>query len=1636
MANASASFELHPLTELLDTADFPLSEYIPADALTEVFGSLYYGDLDVYVDGENLVLDMVLVREGDISFGIPGVDAFSFIVAAGTEGWTFVPLRLILGPDFACEMPGLKFALRVSESILKDVATGGAAELTMETYLRFDPDGVTIGDCSGVSLAPAYLCGTEITVEATEVMPVFGVVPVPDFLVGQSDFRGLAMKSLKVTLPAKYLEADDGEALMFELAEAGIGTTGFTGTLNVASSDLDAPIQGKLLGFPFRFRIFSLQIDQNAFVDASLGVDVRFEALEDSGEKWLGVDFRLGEDGSFVGAMSATQPTEADPMGAAIATAEFAQVLRLSISALRVEKHDEVWAFYLSGDLKLLLDGAEWPDAAFDEIGFDSTGKLLMPDGGGIVFASPLAVDWHFARLTVSKFLLGSDPDDGEMLRLKLSACIELIDGVPAGASVEGLTVRWKPGSGDDPAVSFDGIGIEFGVPGSFQASLSVAYTETAGSVEFRGQGSLELPALDASLEIAIVVGRQDVAAPDYPEAFNYLYLFVDAKLMPSGIPIGSTGLSIYGIQGLVAYNMELDVDESLSADERYYQLFIKTPVGLTDQSKWVRSFGQNAIGLGVLLGTADKGFVLNVKGLFIVAFPDLTLYLQARASFISIPPELTSTTTGTIEALLVYAAGDGTLLFDLTARWEALPLYSVSGHARAYFSFSDASAWYISLGEDADGKRIAAQVLYWGAGWLFNAGFWFRIDNDGLVTGIQIDVGLRAEKGGFWVEASGHARGEMALAWRPFQWEGSLELWGRIGAGYKGISVGLSLDGKARARVFRPYEVRIEVEACIEALFWEVCKSFTFEWKEDLAPVLESPFRRITAQPRHWTPRDEGGEELDLGKVELSSGITMVPPHSEFLIDFLRPMADNTGGQFQEPPVLDNEGFITIGQSSGYSGAYRLDSVKLTKNPGGDEQSVTLWGTWDASKSESHSTLKLLSSDRFSHDGSRTYGFLDGVTRNYCAEEGTTWVCVPLGDLESGAQWAPDGSLVHWEPEDAGNPDGPGTIDVVPAVPGAVLVPTEETPEDSEGNNGGTPSDGSPDDGTPGDGTSGYRTPNSQDSDDSKPCAWAKCLCHPKCRRLFCLIGIVMLVVALVLLIAGLRAWIALPRAALVAALLVLVGLLVFLIACPCCCGCSSRRKRPALWVPERDALPRRIPAWLPKSKWTSHRVVFGSDAETGAGSPGASGSSSGSVSSSRSAGASSGAFSPSYGISAASDGHIRASVGAGTSAAAAWSICFPFGSSRPSGTWLNTAGRIVTETESWTIPDSMQLLEPDKSYRLDLAYTLRLKKNSTNSITETAESKSFTIKADQPPCYEDALRNYVTSVYPSDGARPVYTGYDLCCDFVESYVPYLYASVGQSLVLRLFDGQGQPVVDDEGNEYLSPVTAVSPTVSSVTESIWLGLAAEAFDKGCLEKRIEPPATDENRLSALASDVSLTPNSKYEAWLVAEDSPGVPLHRWGFTTSSYATFTELATIDSEIGDPIDVSAATGTGTFDELARGFGLPTINYAKHFTATPLRAADSTLVALLLEAPEPLDFSTRLTVSFNGTTATTYPNADGSRGFAVPASTALSGIIKVNLEWKRDAGDDLPVLAVDGSTTSEKVNFEIDLSGGTDA
>ncbi len=1559
---------LTPLSELVQLEDLPFAEFVPLSALDNVFYGLYYTEASSYPDEFNLVIDLRLAWEGSLALSPPGCDSYSLTLGSAGSGWTSVEATFTIGPQLGAQLYDVPLGLRFDPAVLRDVQSGDAAEVTVQGDLILSvKDGISLENFAGGSLDPAYLCGTQVVVAAQDARPVFGPIDPPPFLADHPHFEGLAIEKLTVTLPSELLHTDPGADLTVEMQEAAIGTTGFSGKVSL-DPDPQNPITGKFLDFPFRFQGFSVNVAENALIDVSLSADLRIEALEEQGNpKWVRFDVAFDANGGLSAALAAVQPPEASNDPADLVRFEYPNVALVRVRGARLSLVQGVFAAFFSGSLELGIDGAEWPEIEFDEIGANAHGDILLPDGAGVTFEKPLVTDWHFARLAISKFRFGRVEGSQSKLQIALAAEVVLVEGIPAGASVKGLSIEWDLAAGVPPDVRFEGIGIQFGVPGAFAASVELEYLEQNGVVEFRGRGFLALTALDMKIEIGVVVGY------DQPEDFSFLYLFADAKLLPTGIPIAATGLSIYGLQGLVASNMGLDIDLALPPDERFYQVFARNPIGITHMSKWVRKKGHNALGVGVVLGTADKGFVLNVKGLLVVAFPDLTLLLQCKANFLKTKPDLSTDSEGTLDALLVYASGESSLSIDVVARWGMPKLFEVTGAARAYFEFDNPHAWYIQIGTDAQGKRVSAKALQWQNKWLFTAGFWMKIDENGFVTGIVVDVGLRKSKAGFWIEVRGGGRAEMALFWEPAQWEGSLELWGRITAGYRGLSVGISLSGYASARVYRPTGVRLRAEACFKALFWKVCKGHTFKWNKLDPPILELPFREWSATPRHWTaevkdapPPGGGSAALETGRVLLDvGGGSVVQPHSELLLNFAKPMVDGTA-QFNEAVALAADGFLKVGEHSDYAARYQVMEVRLMRNPGGAAEAVPVWGTWEQRHPHYNTSLRLWSSKRFGHDGSLSGGFAEDLDLDYCAEPDETERCLPLDGAQPGSGQLADGVYYQWNTgENPGPRDGDGGVVLLPGDMMWVCFTREV-------------------DGVHFDFESVERSQKLRSSALRKAAAAALALELPRARHLAAS--------AAVAGVAALSAFVATGSGSVLGASIVgglsLVAALVLLQA-------WLRRAREKTGAAPSQTAPTRKHATRSSDNAKTANALRSND-----GPP--------------------------------ADGRLYCHQVPYEGGTRVTNVCWRSDDAPIDWTVGTRRGGSLTDQEEWTVPADQKLLQPNSTYMLEVDYDLELRapNGSISHPHGAPTTRTVAFQTSGPPLYPGSLANYVAELVPSSGARPVYTGYDIRVAYHDDYVPFLYTSVGSELSIRLIDAQGKPVEDADGNPTLLPTSKPGSVTRTQTELKWEAIYEENRERGCIKR---PPIVNERTtVHVIVPGASaLQRNSQYRAQLVSSQHPDVPLHEWGFKTSSFATFTDQVAEPRLLPPKRAQGVTPANGDFETLARTWGVSTVNYVDHFTVTPIRdAADERCVAVLLESPEPLGALYRLSVVLDRANTRLAVNLDETRVFALHGEGAdwSTDVLTLHLTWARDVGATLPRLEVAGDATSEQVEFEV--------
>lgn len=194
--------------------------------------------------------------------------------------------------------------------------------------------------------------------------------------------------------------------------------------------------------------------------------------------------------------------------------------------------------------------------------------------------------------------------------------------------SINGATVRCTFGDAGFSA-ELRGLGVGVDIPGVL-----------------RGEGRLVLGdggAFKAAIELDLVsVGAKAMGALAFDPAFDFLSIAL-GLVLPVGIPLGATGLGIFGFIGLFVSNGARALPSGFGNDPvgREIKWFRDTPY----EDKFAPQRGQWAIGLGMIVGTLpDSAFTFNATGMFVVAFPDPTVIFGIDAKLIKKPAAAPST--------------------------------------------------------------------------------------------------------------------------------------------------------------------------------------------------------------------------------------------------------------------------------------------------------------------------------------------------------------------------------------------------------------------------------------------------------------------------------------------------------------------------------------------------------------------------------------------------------------------------------------------------------------------------------------------------------------------------------------------------------------------------------------------------------------------------------------------------------------------------------------------------------------------------------------------------------------------------------------------------------------------------------
>jgi len=498
----------------------------------------------------------------------------------------------------------------------------------------------------------------------------------------------------------------------------------------------------------------------------------------------LDVAIGFGLNGTFTVALS-------DPAG--VLTLTKPGVLSVAVNGLGFESAGGVATVHVSGKVTPLFGGLDWPSFDLKDLAIDSDGHVHLA-GGWLDLPSQYSLDFHGFTITITKLGFGKT-DDGTGKWIGFSGGLKLVDGLSAGASVDGLRITWFD-DGSPTKITLDGVGVEFEIPDVLRFKGMVDYKEpSAGVHRFDGAITLELLALDLEIDGMLVIG----SAPGY----TFFAIYLDVEL-PAGIPLWATGLGLYGLAGLFALNMA----PGRQPDQPWYEIgsstdwFHSPQTGVTDlATKWTNVDGGLAVGAGITIGTEpDNGFTFSGKMLLVLSFPGPVLLIQGAANILKQRSSLDDDPL--FRALVVLDFNAGNFLVGLDMEYkvgDGGELIDIHGGCEAFFSTSDPSAWHLYLGiKDPREKRIRAQIIK-----LLEADSYFMLDAHQLAMGSWAGYDANWDFGPLSVTLEAWVDGNVVLSWKPVHLHGDLWLHGKAGLSVFGFGISLSVDARFAADVF-----------------------------------------------------------------------------------------------------------------------------------------------------------------------------------------------------------------------------------------------------------------------------------------------------------------------------------------------------------------------------------------------------------------------------------------------------------------------------------------------------------------------------------------------------------------------------------------------------------------------------------------------------------------------------------------------------------------------------------------------------------------------------------------------------------------------------------------------------------------
>jgi large repetitive protein len=404
--------------------------------------------------------------------------------------------------------------------------------------------------------------------------------------------------------------------------------------------------------------------------------------------------------------------------------------------------------------------------------------------------------------------------------------------------------------------------------------------------------GQLDLTLRPISLRVAAAVAISNIQLGGGQTATG-VYVGLDIVL-PAAIPLGTSGLGIFGLRGIFGMHYDRNPQWDKASQPASVLVWLEHADGEpqdlynTDgEPLWVPDLGHWAFGAGILIGTLEGGFILNLDGTLLIQLPGPRVVIMMNARIISPPPVMDAIgAAGGILAVIEITPDH--FLIGVLIEWEIPDLITIKIPVEAMFPFgSDASAWHVYLGARQDvGQPVEVDVLgiVKGTGYLMARG-------NGLpaypsyggftlpaLTGFALGVGVAASftwgdtDVGLYLRIGGGMDAE--LGFQPFTLSGNIYVSGELRLFIISIGADASLGVTVAEHTNGSFGLYLDGKACghVSFLFFDVsgCVEITYSTGGDTTTALPDLVPKVSLQSR--SPALAQGTGVDRG-IDVSLG-------------------------------------------------------------------------------------------------------------------------------------------------------------------------------------------------------------------------------------------------------------------------------------------------------------------------------------------------------------------------------------------------------------------------------------------------------------------------------------------------------------------------------------------------------------------------------------------------------------------------------------------------------------------------------------------------------------------------------------------------------------------------------------------